>query len=151
MSDFEIIKAKISDSNKIALFLQKNFEIHNLRFNKEYIQDSFYDGSWFLSEINNKIGGVILLKIIEQDKRGELKHLIVNKNFRNQGIGKALLNETIKYAKKKKLRKLTGMASSNKITVLKKLAKNFEFKLEGILKNHYRKNENIFIYSLFFQ
>lgn len=151
MSDFEIIKAKISDSNKIALFLQKNFGIHNLKFNKEYVQDSFHDGIWFLSEINNKIVGVILLKIIEQDKRGELKHLIVNKNFRNRGIGKALLNKAIKYAKKKKLRKLTGMVSSKNIGVLKKLAKNFKFKQEGIFKNHYRRNEDVFVYSLFLQ
>lgn len=151
MSDFEIIKAKISDSNKTILFLRQNFKIHNLKFNKEYFKNSFNDGIWFLSKISNKIVGVILLKIIKQDRRGELKHLVVHKNFRNQGIGKSLLNEVIKYAKKKKLRKLTGMASSNKIIVLKKLAENFKFKLEGILKNHYRRNEDVFVYSLFLQ
>lgn len=151
MIDFRFVKAKITDSNKIASFLQQHFEIHNLKFNKKYVQNSFDSGIWSIAKKENKIVGITLLKIIKQDNRGELKHLIANKNFRNQGIGKALLNETIKYAKKKKLRKLTCMVSSKNIGVLKKLDKNFKFEMEGILKNHYRKNEDVFVYSLFLQ
>lgn len=151
MKDFRIARAKIIDINKISLFLQKNFRIHNLRFNKKYVEKSLHEGIWFLSKRNNKLRGVIFLRIIKQDSRGEIKHLLVKEDYRGKGIGKALLNEAIKFAGKKKLRKLTGMVPSKNIKILKNFVKSFNFKLEGILKNHYRKNEDVYIYSLFFK
>ena len=149
--DFKIVRAKIFDTNKITLFLKQNFKFHNLEFNNNYVKNSFDNGICFLSKREGKILGIIFLKVIKQDNRAELKHLIVKENFRSQGIGKALLNEVIKFSKKRKIRKLTGMASSTQIAILKKLAKDFNFKLEGILKNHYRKNGDVYVYSLFLQ
>ena len=149
MIKFAVRKAKTIDSDNIILFLQKNFKTHNLKFNNRYIKNSFNEGIWFLSKINNKIVGIIFLKIINQDKRVELKHLLVEESYRSKGIGKALLSEAIKLAKKKKLRKITGMATSSNSKILKKLANSFNFKLEGILKDHYRKNEDVYVYSLF--
>ena len=149
MIKFLVKKAKIIDSDKIKLFLQKNFKIHNLKFNNKYIKNSFNEGIWFLSKINEKIIGIIFLKIIKQDKRGELKHLLIEENYRGKGIGKALFNETIKFARKNRLRKVTGfVASSIPIRSLRKVVKSLNFKLEGILRDHYRKNEDVYVYSL---
>ena len=61
------------------------------------------------------------------------------------------VRKSIKLAKAKKLRKLTSIASSKNIKALKKLASKFTFKLEGVLKDHYRENEDAYIYSLFFK
>lgn len=149
MMNFELVRANINDAKKIALFLRQNFEIHNLKFETGYIKNSLNEGIWFLAKRNNEILGVIFLKIIKQDTRAEIKHLLVKKNFRRQGIGKALLNCAINLAIKRKIRKITGMMPSNNLKILKKVAKTFNFKLEGILKNHYRKNENVYVYSLF--
>lgn len=151
MKDFRIARAKIIDINKISLFLQKNFKIHNIRFNKKYVEKSLNEGICFLAKRNDELLGIIFLKIMKQDNRGELKHLLVKEDYRGKGVGKTLLNDAIKFARKKKLRKLTGMVTSKNIKILKKMVKFFNFKLEGILKNHYRKNENVHIYSLFLQ
>lgn len=151
MKGFRIARAKIIDVYKISSFLKKNFTIHNLKFNKKYVEKSLNEGIWFLAKRNDELLGIIFLKVVKQDSRGELKHLLVKEDYRGKGVGKTLLNDAIKFARKKKLRKLTGMVTSKNIKILKKMVKSFNFKLEGILKNHYRKNENVHIYSLFLQ
>jgi RimJ/RimL family protein N-acetyltransferase len=149
MSDFKIINAKKSDSKSIAAFLQRNFKIHNLKFDKMYINRSFENGAWFTTKLNEKIVGTVLLSIIRQDNRAELKHLLVEKNFRRRGVGTRLLHTALNYAKRKKLRKITGNATSGNNKIISKLAKLYNFALEGISKDHYRKNEDVYIYSAF--
>ncbi len=106
-------------------------------------------GVWFIALEDREILGTLFIKVITKEKRAELKHLLVNENFRNKGIGKTLISKAIEIARKKQLRKITGFATSKYIAALSKLALYFGFKLEGTLKYHYRKNEDVYIYSLF--
>ena len=147
--DISITKVEKKDSAQISSFLVKNFKIHNLEFDKKYINKSFENGVWFTAKLGEKIVGTILLSIIMQDNRAELKHLLVEKNFRIRDIGTRLLHTALNYAKKKKLRKVTGNTTSGNNKIIKKLAKYHDFALEGILKDHYRKNEDVYIYSAF--
>ena len=147
--DISITKVEKKDSAQISSFLVKNFKIHNLEFDKKYINKSFENGVWFTAKLGEKIVGTILLSIIMQDNRAELKHMLVEKNFKRIGIGTRLLHTALNYAKKKKLRKVTGNTTSGNNKIIKKLAKYHDFALEGILKDHYRKNEDVYIYSAF--
>ena len=147
--DINITKVEKKDSAQISSFLVKNFKIHNLEFDKKYINKSFENGVWFTAKLGEKIVGTILLSIIMQDNRAELKHMLVEKNFKRIGIGTRLLHTALNYAKKKKLRKVTGNTTSGNNKIIKKLAKYHDFALEGILKDHYRKNEDVYIYSAF--
>lgn len=149
--DISITKAEKKDSAQISSFLAKNFKIHNLKFDKTYINKSFENGVWFTAKLGKKIVGTILLSVIRQDDRAELKHLLVEKNFRRRSIGTRLLHTALNYAKKKKLRKITGNAASGNNKIIKKLAKCHNFALEGILKDHYRKNEDVYVYSAFLE
>ena len=147
--DISITKAERKNSAQISSFLAKNFKIHNLKFDKRYINKSFENGVWFTAKLGKKIVGTVLLSIIGQDNRAELKHLLVEKNFRRIGIGTRLLHAALNYAKKKKIRKITGNATSGNRKIISKLAEYYNFALEGILKDHYRKNEDVYIYSWF--
>lgn len=146
-SKFEIEKSE--DFKSIAEFLRQNFKNHNLKFDEKYVNISLNSGLWLIAKNKETVLGTLFLKVIKSDSRGEIKHLLVRKEHRRNGIARSVLNESINLAKKMRLRKLTGFGSSRDIGVVKKLASSFGCKLEGILKDHYRAGEDCYVYSKF--
>lgn len=103
----EIRKITLNDMNRVFELLNELYEnklkydkfveIYKLKLNDE---NSYH----IVAIIDNKIVGVltseIQIKLHRERKQSFIDDLIVDKNYRNKGIGKALLQDAVDYAKK---------------------------------------------------
>lgn len=77
----------------------------------------------------------------------ELKHFIVDKHHRRNGIGKKMVSFIKKELTKKGYGKLM-LTIRNENKVAQVFFKECGFKMEGFLKDHYRKGGDIYIYGM---
>ncbi len=89
----------------------------------------------------NKIIGCALLKNTNEENK--ICTLIVDKNYREQGVGSKLMDIILKYTKEKPL--IT--VSSKVIKELKPLLDKFGFQLSAIKKNVYVNGDSEFYYN----
>ena len=87
----------------------------------------------FVSEVEGKIVGYVNCSLQEKNpytktkKKGEINDLFVLEKYRKQGIGKALINETISFFKSNNVKNISISVNSNNIPTLKVYEK-FGFK-----------------------
>ena len=148
-SDWTVKAADTGEANAIASFLAAGFAKHNLRFTDAYVAEEMKGGTWHIVLSGKRILGTLLLKRVDRDNRGELKHLLVADEARLKGIGRQLLETAVAEAEKAGLRKLTGMLDATQKYALRILL-DMDFELEGILKSHFRSGENVLVFSKFF-
>lgn len=102
----EIRKIKINDLDRVFELLNELYE-NKLTYNKfkEIYKLKLNDiNSYYIVAIlDSKIVGVltseIQVKLHRERKQSFIEDLIVDKEYRNQGIGKALLQDAVDYAK----------------------------------------------------
>jgi len=92
---------------------------------------------FIVSEIENKIVGYISSTLEEY---GEILNFFVVSEYRNQGIGKTLLNSVIEEAKKNKIKSLYLEVSEKNENAIN-LYKSFDFKVSHIRKNYYKDSD----------
>lgn len=111
-----IRKAAISDIKGIKKLIDSAAKIHRVlpRSVKEIeaVIDSFY-----VCQINDQIVGCCALEIYNQ-KIAEIRSLVVNKDFQKKGIGKKLILECLKTAKKNKIYEVLSI--TDKVNFFKK-------------------------------
>jgi PhnO protein len=103
----EIRKIEIGDLDEVYKLLNDLYN-NNLKyeiFAKIYKEKVFDNNSYYIvAVINGKIVGVltseIQTKLHREKKQIFVEDLVVDKNYRNNGIGKELLQNAIEYAKK---------------------------------------------------
>lgn len=112
-----IKKAGIDNIPEIYHLIQQAAKTHRIlpRSKKELseVVDSF-----FVAQEDGKIIGCCALEIYNK-KIGEIRSLVVNENYRKRGIGKKLVLECVKKAKKAKLREVLSI--TDKINFFKKM------------------------------
>src|SRR3989344_3865439 len=107
---------KITDLNIKAYYTTSKIARRYKRSEmKDFINMTFKQGKIFGYFKEGELIGVIGIAIDKKFKSGEMRHLFVNQEYRNKGIGKELLNFIEKYARKIKLKriKLDVLADNN--------------------------------------
>lgn len=106
---------------------------------KETVADEF-----FAYHKGRDLIGVIAF-ITDVSGVAQIRDLVVKKEYRHMGFGRKILNELIKIARKRKLRKIFVICFPK----LKKFYQSAGFEKEGLLKSHFADNENLIIMSKF--
>ena len=108
MMDFTIRKAKKEDMKQVLNLIKElavfEKEPDAVEINETYLQEKGFGEHpsfrCFVAEVNKKVEGIALVYMRFSTWKGEVLHLedlIVNKNMRGQGLGKALLDNVVKY------------------------------------------------------
>jgi|TARA_B100001093_G_C26811055_1_gene1007602 [ribosomal protein S5]-alanine N-acetyltransferase len=100
---------------------------------KNNSKDEFLFGI-FAKKNNKHIGNIKLGPVNKFHKRAEISYFIGSKEYLKKSYGYFAIQEIIKFAKKKGIKKLKAGCYSNNLPSVKVLMKN-GFKLEGVLKS----------------
>lgn len=153
-----IRKAAIKDAKGIANVLVQSYNIKDLKegintFKNEIKRQHHY----IVAEENGKITGIVtwLMHGLPKHQLCELDRIAVLPEYRGKGIAKELFNVLVKDAKKfykenkSRLRKLYLMTHADNIRA-HKFYEKLGFKHETTLKQHYYKDKDEYVYSMFF-
>jgi glucosamine-phosphate N-acetyltransferase len=116
--------ASKDDLKNISKLVNKGFK----RLNKE-INNCFFDNPnilCFVAEVENEIVGTATLNLLQKIDRvaGLIEDVVVDENYKKQGIGSALIKELIKHAKSNNCYKVMLNCKVDNIGFYEKL--NFE-------------------------
>jgi len=154
----KIRKAALKDAKGIANVLMQSYNIKDLKegidaFKNELKKQHHY----IIAEENNKIIGVVtwIIHGLPKHQLAELDRIAVLPEYRGKGIAQKLFQSLIKDAKsfykknKSRLRKLYLLTHADNIRAHKFYGK-LGFKHETTLKQHYYKDKDEYVYSMFF-
>ena len=137
--------ATAKDAAGVAAILRKHYEKDYkgfVTFNGAYIKKKMKEnGFYFVAEDNRKIIGCQRASIIDLDL-AELRTLCVDEKHRRKGVARELINTTLDFLKKKRMRKVVARTKSDNKAIIK-LLKSMGFKKEGHFREHFRKKVNI--------
>ena len=152
-------KARLKDAKGIANVLMQSYNIDSLKEGISVFKNETKKlHNYIVADDNGKIAGIVTWAVhgLPKHQLCELDRIAVLPEYRGKGIAKKLFNELIKVANshyKKhnlRLRKLYLLAHEDN-----KRAHRFYEKLglkhETTLKEHYYKNKDEFVYSMFFK
>ena len=155
----KIRKAALKDAKGIANVLMQSYNIKDLKegidtFKNEIKKQHHY----IIAEENNKIIGVVtwLMHGLPKHQLCELDRIAVLPEYRGKGVSHKLFDALIKDAKsfykknKSKLRKLYLLTHADNVRA-HKFYEKLGFKHETTLKQHYYKNKDEYVYSVFFE
>ena len=135
----EIYQATLDDIDKVLEIEQESFIVPWSR--NAFIQELNNKNSYFfVTKINNLVVGYVILWHYNNEMT--ICNLAVKKEYRNQGIGKQLLNYAIEIAKNKNVSQIFLEVRTKNI-IAKKLYESFGFKPIAIRKKYYRDNDAI--------
>ena len=85
---------KLKDNEAIFNLLDKNFNWHGHKENyNELLRDEYKTGCVFNNE--NEVIGVVVWSFLDNVDFSRLEYIVVNENYRNRGIGRAMINHII--------------------------------------------------------
>ena len=115
-------------------------EIENDSFPIPWSKKSFYDelanknAYYFTAQVDGKTAGYCGLWHIVNE--GHITNIAVARDYRRNGIGRALVRKMLEFARKKEMIGLTLEVNINNLSA-QRLYLSFGFKPEGIRKNYY--------------
>ena len=154
----KIRKAALKDAKGIANVLVQSYNIKDLKegidtFKNEIKKQHHY----IIAEENSKIIGVVtwIIHGLPKHQLAELDRIAILPEYRGKGVAKKLFGALIKDAKSfynknnSKLRKLYLLTHADNIRA-HKFYEKIGFKHETTLKEHYYKDKDEYVYSMFF-
>lgn len=151
-------KAELKDAKGIADVLIKSYNIGDIKEGiNVFKSETKKSHNYIVAEDNGKIAGIVTWAAhgLPKHQLCELDRIAVLPEYRGKGIAKELFNCLVKDAKgfyKKhnlKLRKLY-LLTHNDNQRAHKFYEKLGLKHETTLKEHYYKNRDEFVYSVFF-
>ncbi|MDP6600110.1 MAG: GNAT family N-acetyltransferase [Candidatus Woesearchaeota archaeon] len=150
-------KASLKDAKGIANVLIKSYNIRDLGEGVDVFKEEIKKFHNYIVADDGKIAGIVtwIVHGLSKHQLCELDRIAVLPECRGKGIAKKLFNALVKDAKayykkhNQKLRKLYLLTHADN----KRAHKFYEklgFKHETTLKEHYYKNKDEFVYSMFF-
>ena len=151
-------KAAPKDANGIANVLEKSYSIKSIKEGINVFKtETKKSHNYIVAEEDGKISGIVtwIAHGLPKHQLCELDRIAVLPEYRGKGVAKKLFNTLVKDAKahykknNSKLRKLyllTHAGNKREHKFYEKLG----FKHETTLKQHYYKNKDEFVYSMFF-
>lgn len=145
MDNLKIRKMSLDDLEEIAPILETDFDdFWNYNIIKSELLNE--NSTLFIAKNNSSI--VAFAGIWQVVDIMHLNDIVVAKKFRNQGIGKILLNHIINYTKEQNINELTLEVRQDNLPAIN-LYKHFNFKIIGERKNYYGANNNAIIMTLY--
>ena len=154
----KIRKSTSKDAKGIANVLVQSYNIQDFKeginvFKNEIKKNHHY----IIAEENKKIIGIVtwLMHGLPKHQLCELDRIAVLPEYRGKGVARKLFNALIKDAKlfykknKSKLRKLYLLTHADNVRA-HKFYEKLGFKHETTLKQHYYKDKDEYVYSMFF-
>ncbi len=155
----KIRKAALKYAKGIANVLVQSYNIKNLKEGIEVYKNEIKKNHYYIiAENDGKIIGIVtwLMHGLPKHQLAELDRIAVLPKYRGKGVARKLFNALIKDAKsfykknKSKLRKLYLLTHADNIRA-HKFYEKLGFKHETTLKQHYYKDKNEYVYSMFFK
>ena len=151
-------KATPKDAKGIANVLVKSYNISNIKEGINVFKNEtkkFYN--YIVAEQDGKVIGIVTWAMhgLPKHQLCELDRIAVLPEYRGKGVARELLNALVKDAKayykkkKSKLRKLYILTHADNVGA-QKFYEKLGFRRETTLKEHYYKNKDEFVYSIFF-
>lgn len=154
-----IRKAAPKDAKGIADVLAKSYNIKDLNEGINVFKNEIKkQHNYLVAEENGKIIGIVtwLMHGLPKHQLCELDRIAVLPECRGKGVARKLFNALIKDSKsfykknKSKLRKLYLLTHADNARA-HKFYEKLGFKHEATLKQHYYKNKDEYVYSMFFE
>jgi len=151
-------KATVNDAEGIAKVLVSFYNMGNLEEGKEtFTNERAKSHHYIVAEDKGKIIGLVTWLMHGLPKHGlaELDRIVVLDEAKGKGVAKQLFDALVKEAKEffekhnSKLRKLYLLTHSNNERA-QKFYEKIGFKHETALKQHYYKDKDEFVFSMFF-
>lgn len=137
----EITKMTLSHLDKIKDILNSEFDdFWNYNVFKSELQNE--NSKYIVVIINNEIVGFAGIWIAIDE--AHITNIVTKKSYRNQGIGKTLLDNLIILSDSLNLNSITLEVRESNTPAIK-LYEKFNFKNLGVRKNYYKNNENAII------
>src|SRR3989344_3243660 len=155
----KIRKSKPTDAKGISNVLVQSYNIRDLKEGIEVFKNEIKKlHHYIVAEEKGKIIGIVtwVMHGLPKHQLAELDRIAVLPEYRGKGISKQLFNALIKDAKafykinKSKLRKLYLLTHADNIRA-HKFYEKLGFRHETTLKQHYYKDRNEYVYSMFFE
>lgn len=153
----KIRKAKSNDAKGIANVLMKSYNIKDLKEGIAVFKNEVKKfHNYIVAEESGKIIGIVtwLMHGLPKHQLAELDRIAVLPEYRGKGVSKKLFDALIKDAKafykknKSRFRKLYLLTHSDNIRA-HRFYEKLGFRHETTLKEHYYKNKDEYVYSLF--
>src|SRR3989344_7926163 len=154
----KIRKSKSSDAKGIANVLVQSYNLKDLKEGVNVFKNEIKKfHQYIVAEEKGKIIGIVtwLMHGLPKHQLCELDRIAVLPECRGKGVAKQLFGALINDAKsfykknKSKLRKLYLLTHADNI-MAHKFYEKLGFKHETTLKQHYYKNKDEYVYSIFF-
>ena len=155
----KIRKVTLKDAKGVANVLVQSYNINDLKegintFKNEIKKQHHY----VVAEDNKKIIGIVtwLMHGLPKHQLGELDRIAVLPEYRGKGVARKLFDALINDAKqfykknKSKLRKLYLLTHADN-TRAQRFYEKLGFEHETTLKQHYYKDKDEYVYSMFFE
>ena len=138
-NNIKISKMTLDDFNNISSILYSDFDDF---WQEKTLEDELKnENSYYLvAKINDEIAGFAGLKIILDE--ADIMNIVTKKIYRNLGVGSAILESLIEFAKQNGIKKLTlEVNETNQYAI--KLYEKFKFKKISYRKSYYNQNTAI--------
>lgn len=146
----KISELRRKDITEIAVLLRNYWEERGMRYSQAWTKNYIKNGHsseikkekfFVLKEKSNIIGYISI--IIWEGNLAELRDFVIKKKFRHIGNGKKLLEYSLNWCRRNKIRKIMSLTFPK----YKKFLEKFGFKKEGFLQNHFKNRENLYFMS----
>src|SRR3989338_2820491 len=154
----KIRKAKSKDAKGIANVLMQSYNIKSLKEGMDAFKSEIKKNhNYIVAEDNGKTIGIVtwLMHGLPKHQLAELDRIAVLPEYSGKGVARELFDALVKdaksfYRKKKlRLRKLYLLTHADN-TRAHKFYEKLGFKHEATLKQHYYKDKDEYVYSMFF-
>lgn len=155
----KIRKATIKDAKGIANVLVESYNIKDLKEGVSTFKNEIKKNhQYIVAEENKKIIGIVtwIMHGLPKHQLCELDRIAVLPEYRGKGVSRKLFQALIKDAKlfykknKSKLRKLYLLTHADNARA-QKFYEKLGFRHETTLKQHYYKDKDEYVYSVFFE
>ena len=155
----KIRKANLKDAKGIANVLVQSYNIKDLKEGISVFKSEIKKShQYIVAEENDKIIGIVtwLMHGLPKHQLCELDRIAVLPDYRGKRVSRQLFGALIKDSKalykknKSKLRKLYLLTHADNIRA-HKFYEKLGFKHETTLKQHYYKDKDEYVYSMFFE
>jgi len=154
----KIRKALLKDAKGIANVLVQSYNIKDLDEGRTvFLNEAKKSHHYIVADDDGKIAGIVswLMHGLPKHQLAELDRIAVLPEYRGKGVAKELFNALVEDAKEfyrkqnSKLRKLYLLTHADNERA-QRFYEKLGFKHETTLKEHYYKDKDEFVYSIFF-
>ena len=137
--------ATAKDAEEVSAIIKRHAQQDYMgyaTFNESYIKEKMKKNNFFFAAVDNeKIIGCIRASIVDIDL-AEIRTLCVDETYRGKGLATELLQTSLDFLKKKKMRKVVARSKADNKEAIR-LFEKLGFEKEGYFKEHYREGIDI--------